>query len=127
MRAIQHGEVDALIVSTPEGEQVYSITGAEKPYRVLIEEMKEGAVMLSEDDTILYCNNGFAKIVKQSLDTLIGKSISGMVNPTHLNSFHELLALGRKGENAKEKDVAFLASDGTVVPSSCLGEFFIKG
>ena len=48
LRAIQHGEVDALVVSTPQGEQIYSITGAEKPYRVLIEEMKEGAVMLSE-------------------------------------------------------------------------------
>ena len=31
LRAIQHGEVDALVVSTPQGEQVYSITGAEKP------------------------------------------------------------------------------------------------
>ena len=31
--------------------------------------------MLSEDDTILYCNKGFAKIVKKSLDILIGKSI----------------------------------------------------
>ena len=117
LRAIQHGEVDALIVSTPEGEQVYSITGAEKPYRVLIEEMKEGAVMLSEDGRILYCNNGFAKIVKQPLHSLIGKSISGMVNLTHLNSFHELLASSRKSEGTKEKDVAFLATDGTVVPT----------
>jgi PAS domain S-box-containing protein len=117
LRAIQHGEVDALIVSTPEGEQVYSITGAEKPYRVLIEEMKEGAVMLSEDNTILYCNIGFAKIIKRSLDTLIGKSIGGMVNSTHLDSFHELLALSRKGEGTKEKDIAFLASNGTWVPT----------
>ena len=117
LRAIQHGEVDALVVSTPEGEQVYSITGAEKPYRVLIEEMKEGAVMLSEDDTIFYCNKGFAKIVKQSLDALIGKSIVGMVNPTHLNSFHELLSLGRKSKIAEEKDIAFLASDGIILPA----------
>ena len=43
--------------------------------------------MLSEDNIIVYCNSGFAKIVKQPLDILIGKSISGMVNPTHMNSF----------------------------------------
>jgi PAS domain S-box-containing protein len=117
LRAIQHGEVDALIVSTPEGEQVYSIAGAEKNYRVLIEEMKEGAVMLSEDKAIIYCNNGFAKIVKQSLDTVIGKNITNTVNPTHLNSFNELIALSRKDGSTKEKDIAFIANDGTVVPA----------
>ena len=117
LRAIQHGEVDALVVSTPQGEQVYSITGAEKPYRVLIEEMKEGAVMLSEDNTIVYCNSGFAKIVKEPLDVLIGKSINGLVNPTHIALFSELLASGRKRGGVKEKEVGFRASDGTVVPA----------
>ncbi len=117
LRAIQHGEVDALIVSTPEGEQVYSITGAERNYRALIEEMKEGAVMLSESDVILYCNEGFAKIIKQPLDTLIGKTISGTINPTHWNSFHELIALSRKDGNTKEKDISFIANDRTVVPA----------
>ena len=79
--------------------------------------MKEGAVMVSEDDTVLYCNNGFAKMVKQSLDTLIGESINDKVNPNHLSSFQELLVLSRTGEGTKEKEVAFKANDGTVVPT----------
>jgi PAS domain S-box-containing protein len=117
LRAIQHREVDALIVSTPQGEQVYTITGAEKHYRILIEEMKEGAVMLSEDNSMVYCNSGFAKIVKKPLDQLIGKSINDLLNPTHLAVFGELLALGRRGEGVKEKEIGFKASDGTVVPT----------
>jgi formate hydrogenlyase transcriptional activator len=52
LNAIRRGEVDGLVVSTPKGEQVYTITGAEKPYRALIEDMREGAVMLSDD----YCS-----------------------------------------------------------------------
>ena len=62
--AIVREEVDALVVSTPQGPQIYTLKGAEKPYRILIEEMKEGAVMLSDDNLILYSNEGFAKMVK---------------------------------------------------------------
>ena len=66
LRAIHHGEVDALVVSTPQGPQVYTLTGAETLYRLLIEEMREGAVMLCDDNTILYCNKGFAGMVQAS-------------------------------------------------------------
>jgi ABC-type amino acid transport substrate-binding protein len=34
IRAIREGEVDALIVSGPQGDQVYTLKGAEQPYRV---------------------------------------------------------------------------------------------
>ena len=44
--AIRSGEVDAIVVSGSKGEQVYSISSAETPYRTFIEEMNEGAVTL---------------------------------------------------------------------------------
>ncbi len=31
LRAIRSGEVDALVVSTPQGDQVYTLKGAERP------------------------------------------------------------------------------------------------
>jgi hypothetical protein len=40
--AIRSGEVDAIVVSGTKGEQVYSISSAETPYRTFIEEMNEG-------------------------------------------------------------------------------------
>ncbi|MGO8931332.1 MAG: PAS domain-containing protein [Limisphaerales bacterium] len=46
------GEVDALVM----GEEVYTLKGAETPYRLLIESMNEGAATLAADGTILYCN-----------------------------------------------------------------------
>jgi hypothetical protein len=45
--AIRSGEVDALVVSGPSGEKVFTLEGAEHPYRVLVESMNEGAVSLS--------------------------------------------------------------------------------
>src|SRR5690349_7415771 len=55
LNAIRSGEVDALIVNGPNGDQVYSLKGAEAPYRAFIEHMHEGAVTLSDDGTVLYC------------------------------------------------------------------------
>src|SRR4026207_848447 len=39
LRAIRAGEVDALVVSSVDGEQIFTLKGAELPYRVLIEDM----------------------------------------------------------------------------------------
>jgi hypothetical protein len=52
--AIRSGEVDALVISSPDGEQVFTLQGAEHPYRVMVETMNEGAATVLEDGTILY-------------------------------------------------------------------------
>ena len=49
LRAIREGEVDALVVSTPEGERVFTLQGGEHPYRALIEQMREGAATLTPE------------------------------------------------------------------------------
>ena len=59
--AIRSGEVDALVVAGPEGERVFTLRGAEHPYRVMVESMNEGAISLALDGTILYCNGAFAR------------------------------------------------------------------
>ncbi|MGH7768924.1 MAG: sensor histidine kinase, partial [Candidatus Binatia bacterium] len=41
--AIRTGAVDALVVSGAEGEQVYTLRGADHSYRLLLQEMNEGA------------------------------------------------------------------------------------
>ena len=115
LRAIRSGEVDALVVSTEEGDKVYTLKGAEQPYRILIEEMKEGAVTLAEDDTILYCNRGFAGMLKSALEKMIGTGISQFVLPADRLVFDELLRQGKKGGSKGE--VTFLAGEGTIVPA----------
>ena len=119
LEAIRRGEVDGVVVSTPKGQQIYTISGAEKPYRLLIEEMKEGAVMLSDDNTILYCNRGFAKMMKCSLEKLVGSNIESMVSPTFKVAFKELLAecrgVGKK--NSLTKGITFISCDNALVPT----------
>ena len=65
LRAIQSGEVDALMVSGRHGEQVVSLKGGEPNYRMLVEAMSEGAATLSRDGAVLYCNRRFAEMMRR--------------------------------------------------------------
>ena len=81
LRAIRSGEIDALVVSGPEGEQIYTLKTAEHPYRVLVEAMNEGAVTLNQDSTILYSNQSFANLLKISSERVLGSTFSQFVAP----------------------------------------------
>lgn len=91
LRAITSGEVDALVVNTAEGDRVFTLSGADQPYRVMIESMNEGAVTLAVDGTILFCNRRFADLVKESLENIIGASIFQYISSTDLPLFKGLV------------------------------------
>lgn len=80
LTAIRKGEVDALVVSGPQGDQVYALRGAEQPYRILVESMNEGALSLTETGSIINCNRAFAKIVGESCGKLIGALFKDLVS-----------------------------------------------
>ena len=60
IHAIRTGQIDALVVETEEGPQLYTLKSADHTYRVFIEKMKEGAVTLNSNGIILYSNSQFA-------------------------------------------------------------------
>jgi PAS domain S-box-containing protein len=94
LNAIRNGEVDAIVVSGPEGEKVFTLTSAETPYRIIVEEMNEGSVALSEDGTILYCNRRFAELVSTPLEQIMGSNFIRFVGESDKAGFHELLKTG---------------------------------
>jgi len=75
LRAVSAGEIDAFIVQGPRGEQVYSLRSAEQPYRTLVEEMQEGAAILTVAGDIVYCNRQFASLVGIPLEDVIGRPL----------------------------------------------------
>lgn len=102
LRAIRGGEVDGLVVSTAEGERVFTLSGAEHPYRVMVETMNEGAVTLASDGTILFCNQRFADIVQRSLGKVMGSSIYQYISSTDRQLFEALVERGLKGNSKAE-------------------------
>jgi PAS domain S-box-containing protein len=114
LRAIRSGEVDALIVSSPRGEEVFTLKGAEQPYRVFIEAMNEGAVTLDSQGNILYCNNRFAEMLKTSSDKVIGSSIYQFIPPTDSQDFESAFQTGKREETTV--DISFRRQDEGFLP-----------
>src|SRR4029077_11841009 len=91
LRAIQSGEVDALMVSGRRGEQVVSLKGGEPAYRMLVEAMSEGAATLSRTGDLLYCNRRFAELVRWPQERMIGIAVHSLVAKTERDRFEALL------------------------------------
>jgi PAS domain S-box-containing protein len=96
LNAIRNGEVDAIVVSGTDGEKVFSLASAETPYRIIVEEMNEGAVSLSPDGTILYCNRRFAEIVSTPSEKIIGSDFIRFVAENDKPKYNNLLHTGFK-------------------------------
>jgi PAS domain S-box-containing protein len=87
VQAIHQGEIDALVISTPEGQKVFTLQSADLSYRILVEEMQQGAVIISTEGLILYCNKSFANLLKQSLEKLIGSYFEALISPQDIIIF----------------------------------------
>lgn len=72
IEAIRTGQIDALVVQSNQGHQLYTLKSADQAYRIFIEKMTEGAVTLNPDGTIVYCNSQFANMVDMSLSAVLG-------------------------------------------------------
>ena len=113
LRAIQSGEVDALMVSGRRGEQVVSLKGGEPAYRMLVEAMSEGAATLSRDGTVLYSNRGFAEMLGRSPGKIPGIAVQSLVAETERDRLEILLAGARKA--AVRGEFNLRRTDGTLI------------
>lgn len=93
IEAIQEGEVDAFIVKTPTGHELYTLKSADHAYRVFIEKMAEGAVTLSADGLILYSNSSFARLVNLPLEKVLGFSFESLVGPEDSGIINQLIKM----------------------------------
>ena len=114
LRAIQSGEVDALMVSGRRGDQVVSLKGGEPSYRMLVEAMSEGAATLSRDGAVLYCNGRFAELLNRPAAKLIGIAVQSLVEETERDRFEALLADTQKAVAKGEFNLR--CADGNLIP-----------
>ncbi len=112
LRAIRCGEVDAVVVNGPSGDQIYTLKGADEPYRLLIERMQEGALTLNEEGMILYCNPFFSGGVGKSPRHLMGRSLAEFLLEEDRNRFFQLLAKARS--NPVSGRVTLVTAQGAV-------------
>ena len=100
--AIRRGDIDAVVVGSEEQRRVYTLENADRPYRVLIEQIGESAVTLSEDGTVLYCNRRLAELLRTPQERVIGQQLGRYVLASDRADFAQLLRsaleAGARGE-----------------------------
>ena len=47
IHAIRDGHVEALVVRTSQGEEIFTLRTADQPYRHMVEQMREGALTIN--------------------------------------------------------------------------------
>jgi two-component system CheB/CheR fusion protein len=102
IHAIRTGQIDALVVHSEDGPQLYSLKTADQTYRVFIEKMNEGALTLNEEGIILYCNSMFAQMVDMPLANVLGTPFADFVAEESAADFQALFTRGWMGD-AKEE------------------------
>jgi PAS domain S-box-containing protein len=114
LRAIQSGEVDALMVSGRRGERVVSLKGGEPAYRMLVEAMSEGAATLSRNGAVLYGNRRFAELISRPQEKIIGIAAQSLIAKTERDRFEGFLAEAQKAVAKGEFNLC--CRDGSLVP-----------
>jgi PAS domain S-box-containing protein len=114
LRAIRNGEVDGVLITGGRGEQVYTLRGADRIYRQLIETMSEGAVTVSADGVILYCNVRLAEMLGQPLDRVMGTALRNYLPPADQQALDAILAQARTEPSRRE--INLKSSEGRLVP-----------
>jgi PAS domain S-box-containing protein len=104
--AIRHGEVDALLVAGPDGAQVFTLEGAEQPYRIMVESMSDGAATLAADGTLAYANVRLATLLGIPFERLLGQRFADFITADERERF-EAVCIAARGEQ-------------------CIGEFVIE-
>ncbi len=121
LRAIRSGEVDSLVVMGDGGEQVFSLKGADQSYRILIENMSEGALTVNTSGMIIYANRRFAEMLKSPLEKVISSQITTWIAPDSYQAFKQLLS--HRSEKNNRKELYLVADDDTRVPISLSSSF----
>ncbi|GAB3851711.1 hypothetical protein GCM10028822_18650 [Hymenobacter terrigena] len=102
IHAIRTGAVDALAVQGAEGPRIFTLQGADQSYRILIEQMNEGALLLAEDATVLYCNASLADLLHCPLGEIMGRSFDEFVPSGFRQTWAALMDRGWAGKSRGE-------------------------
>jgi PAS domain S-box-containing protein len=102
IEAIKAGEVDAFAFNRDNQSEIFTLQSGDYGYRMLIENITEGALTLSEDGLIVYTNNYFHQLLGISYEQVIAKSVLDFIHPASKETFHQLFKKGLAGQSKGE-------------------------
>ena len=115
IEAIRTGAVDAFVMNGPDGDRIFTLQSADKSYRILVECMQEGAMVLDTIGTILFANQHMAHILGRSREQLISDDLMRFAEPGQREALRALLVEGGKGVTGR-LELTLASETGIIVP-----------
>jgi PAS domain S-box-containing protein len=115
VRAIRDGAVDAFVVAEPDGNKIYTLENADRPYRLLVEQMQQGAATLQADGMIVWCNRRLAELLDVPHERLVGAKLHEFFAPEDRSVYDHLLWEGQFRTGRGEAHLR--RSDGGLLPA----------
>lgn len=113
--AIRSGGVDAVMLGDPGDPRLYTLASADRPYRVIVDEMGEGAATVSERGVLLYVNRRLAELIGRDRRELVGSDLGALVADQDRAVLAALLSCVA-GET-RRAEMTLIGRDGTQVPT----------
>ena len=98
--AIKEGAVDALVLHDEGIPQIYTLESADYTYRILIEKFSEGALSITPNGLILYCNDYFSKLANIPSERITGSYLKSYFDDHGV--FADLIGDAIKGTTKRE-------------------------
>ncbi|HVF74657.1 MAG TPA: EAL domain-containing protein [Acidimicrobiales bacterium] len=98
LRAIGLGEIDAFVVADDRGDRrVFTVSTADRPYRMFVENMRDGAATVSPAGVVLYANRRLAELLSCSREEILGSQITTFFAPDVLFGWEDICGVDGSG------------------------------
>jgi PAS domain S-box-containing protein len=114
IEAIRTGGIDSLVIGPPGQEQVYTLATADRPYRLIVEAMNEGAAIISPRGVILDANPRLSAMTGRNRNELAGAVAAELAPDAHRAAFARVLDVSA-GDSARG-ETELIGPDGSAVP-----------
>ncbi|PKN62989.1 MAG: hypothetical protein CVU57_21795 [Deltaproteobacteria bacterium HGW-Deltaproteobacteria-15] len=91
LNAIRYDKIDAVVVLGPEGHRVHLLRRGTRSYRILVETICEGTVVMTCEGSIFFCNSRFAGMVGTPVEDIIGSSMLSYIPEEEHGKFNSVL------------------------------------
>jgi PAS domain S-box-containing protein len=117
-RALQGGEVDAVVVQNRKGPQLYRIHSDEPLYRTMIEDMALGVATVLVDGTVVYANRHLLTMVGESTATFVGSSLLRCIAEADQPRFTAMMRSALESPQELEVSFRWKSAEGPVLVSA---------
>lgn len=115
LEAITSGAADAIVVQNETGISIFTIQGAETAYRIMVDNMNEGALTVDAEGVILYVNPRFSTMIGIPSPLLAGKLVSSFITKHQQQGFKQFLIKTLTGSNVHQ-DFELIRKNGSTLP-----------